>query len=159
MTARTYYAPHGGLPPQSELHTGRAVFTEAYAVIPKGVMSDIVASSLPFWDRTRAWVLARPLSGFAETFAQYIMEVAPGGGSDRPEPEADAERETFSRLNAAYVEKFGFPFIIAVKDNTKAGILAAFRARIDNDRDTEFATACTQVERIAELRLATLLPA
>jgi (S)-ureidoglycine aminohydrolase len=95
MTARTYYAPHGGLPPQSELHTGRAVFTEAYAVIPKGVMSDIVASGLPFWDRTRAWVLARPLSGFAETFSQYIMEVAPGGGSDRPEPEADAEAVLF----------------------------------------------------------------
>ena len=71
----------------------------------------------------------------------------------------DGERETFSRLNAAYVEKFGFPFIIAVKDNTKAGILAAFTARIDNDRAAEFATACRQVERIAELRLKDLLPA
>jgi OHCU decarboxylase len=71
----------------------------------------------------------------------------------------DEERETFTRLNDAYTEKFGFPFIIAVKDNTKAGILAAFRARIDNDRDTEFATACRQVERIAELRLKDLLPA
>ena len=46
-----------------------------------------------------------------------------------------------------------FPFIIAVKDNTKATILEAFRRRIDNDRDTEFAEACRQVERIAELRL------
>ena len=71
----------------------------------------------------------------------------------------DEERETFTRLNDAYTEKFGFPFIIAVKDNTKAGILAAFRARLDNDRDTEFATACRQVERIAELRLTDLLPA
>ncbi len=70
----------------------------------------------------------------------------------------DDERETFTRLNDAYTEKFGFPFIIAVKDNTRAGILAAFRARIDNDRDTEFATACRQVERIAELRLNALLP-
>ena len=70
----------------------------------------------------------------------------------------DEERETFTRLNAAYVEKFGFPFIIAVKDNTKAGILAAFRTRIDNDRDTEFATACRQVERIALLRLKDILP-
>lgn len=91
MTERTYYAPTGGLPAQTELHTGRAVFTEAYAVIPKGVMSDIVTSYLPFWDRTRLWVLSRPLSGFAETFSQYIMEVQPGGGSDQPEPEADAE--------------------------------------------------------------------
>ncbi|MBL0935752.1 MAG: (S)-ureidoglycine aminohydrolase [Rhizobiaceae bacterium] len=91
MTERTYYAPTGGLPAQTELHTGRAVFTEAYAVIPKGVMSDIVTSYLPFWDKTRLWVLSRPLSGFAETFSQYIMEVQPGGGSDQPEPEADAE--------------------------------------------------------------------
>ena len=95
MDARSYYAPHGGLPPQTQLHTGRAVFTEAYAVIPRGVMSDIVASCLPFWDDTRAWILARPLSGFAETFSQYIMEVGPGGGSERPEPDADAEGALF----------------------------------------------------------------
>ncbi|MED5501357.1 MAG: (S)-ureidoglycine aminohydrolase, partial [Pseudomonadota bacterium] len=68
---RTYYAPHGGLPPQSQLIHGRAVFTEAYAVIPKGVMSDIVTSFLPHWEKTRLWVLSRPLSGFAETFSQY----------------------------------------------------------------------------------------
>jgi (S)-ureidoglycine aminohydrolase len=95
MSGRTYYAPTGGLPPQTQLLTDRAVFTEAYAVIPKGVMSDIVASPLPHWDKTRAWVIARPLSGFAETFSQYIMEVLPGGGSDRPEPDAGAEGALF----------------------------------------------------------------
>ena len=71
----------------------------------------------------------------------------------------DDEREIFTGLNTAYVGKFGFPFIIAVKDNTKASILAAFRSRIDNDRDAEFATACRQVERIALLRLKDILPA
>ncbi len=91
MAERTYYAPHGGQPRQTELMTDRAVFTEAYAVIPKGVMRDIVTSYLPFWENTRAWVLARPLSGFAETFSQYIMEVGPGGGSDKPELDAGAE--------------------------------------------------------------------
>jgi (S)-ureidoglycine aminohydrolase len=95
MTSRSYYAPHGGHPPQSELLTGRAVFTEAYAVIPKGVMRDIVTSFLPFWEKTRAWVIARPLSGFAETFSQYIMEVAPGGGSDKPELDPEAEGVLF----------------------------------------------------------------
>ena len=92
---RRYYAPTGGLPAQTELHTGRAVFTEAYAVIPRGVYSDIVTSYLPHWQDTRAWIIARPLSGFAETFAQYVMEVAPGGGSDRPEPDAGAEAALF----------------------------------------------------------------
>ncbi|MCV0393996.1 MAG: allantoinase PuuE [Rhizobiaceae bacterium] len=71
----------------------------------------------------------------------------------------DAERTRFTELNAAYVEKFGFPFIIAVKDNTKASILAAFERRIANDRDGEFTTACRQVERIAQLRLRDILPA
>ena len=71
MKGPTYYAPTGGLPPQTQLLTGRAVFTEAYAVVPRGVYSDIVTSYLPFWDKTRLWVIARPLSGFAETFSQY----------------------------------------------------------------------------------------
>ena len=95
VSTRSYYAPSGGHPPQTDLLTGRAVFTEAYAVIPKGVMRDIVTSYLPFWEETRLWVLSRPLSGFAETFSQYIMEVAPGGGSDKPEPDAHAEGVLF----------------------------------------------------------------
>lgn len=95
MSDRSYYAPRGGLPGQTELLTGRAVFTEAYAVIPRGTMADIVTSFLPQWEATRAWVLARPLSGFAETFSQYIMEVAPGGGSTRPEPNPEAQGVLF----------------------------------------------------------------
>ena len=65
----------------------------------------------------------------------------------------DKERATFTKLNDDYTSKFGFPFIIAVRDNTKASIMEAFRRRIDSDRDAEFAEACRQVERIAELRL------
>ena len=95
MSPGTYFSSLGGHPPQTELLTGRAVFTEAYAVIPKGVMRDIVTSYLPFWDKTRAWIIAHPLSGFAETFSQYIMEVAPGGGSTKPEPDVNAEAGLF----------------------------------------------------------------
>ena len=95
MSDRPYYAPTGGLPPQTQLLTDRAMFTEAYAVIPKGCFSDIVTSYLPFWERARFWVMARPLSGFAETFSQYIGELAPGGGSDRPETNPQAEAVLF----------------------------------------------------------------
>ena len=70
----------------------------------------------------------------------------------------DDERATFQRLNAEYVARHGFPFIIAVRDNTKDSILTAFHRRIANDSATEFATACAQVERIAELRLKDILP-
>jgi chitin deacetylase len=69
----------------------------------------------------------------------------------------DGERAEFTKLNAEYTKKFGFPFIIAVRDHTKASILAAFKTRVANDRDAEFATACRQVERIARLRLDALL--
>ena len=70
----------------------------------------------------------------------------------------DAERERFTELNSAYVAKFGFPFIIAVRGRSKDDILAAFETRIGNDRDTELETACRQVERIALLRLKDMLP-
>lgn len=70
----------------------------------------------------------------------------------------DDERATFQKLNTGYVARHGFPFIIAVRDNTKASILAAFHTRTGNDSATEFATACAQVERIAELRLKDILP-
>ncbi|MEL6607748.1 MAG: bifunctional allantoicase/(S)-ureidoglycine aminohydrolase [Pseudomonadota bacterium] len=92
---KTYYAPRGGLPnPKTRAHD-RSVFTNAYAVIPRGVMSDIVASFLPGWVGARAWILARPLTGFAETFAQYIVELIPGGLSTAPEPDKEAEAILF----------------------------------------------------------------
>ena len=95
MSEPRYYAPTGGHPSQRELTTDRAVFTEAYAVLPRGTMRDIVTSRLPFWEGTRLWVIARPLSGFAETFSQYIVEVSPGGGSDKPEIDPGAEGVLF----------------------------------------------------------------
>lgn len=71
----------------------------------------------------------------------------------------DDERAAFTALNDTYTSKFGFPFIIAVRDNTKASIMAAFQRRIAQDRETEFSEACRQVERIAELRLLEKFPA
>ena len=91
----TYATPPGGLPSQSDKMTGRAIFTESYAFLPAGVMRDIVTSNLPHWANTRAWIIARPMTGFAETFAQYIVEVGPNGGSDNPEPDSNAEAVLF----------------------------------------------------------------
>ncbi|MGA1802359.1 2-oxo-4-hydroxy-4-carboxy-5-ureidoimidazoline decarboxylase [Rhizobium sp. HT1-10] len=78
-----------------------------------------------------------------------------GAGLDRLSPQ---EHARFTELNGAYVSKFGFPFIIAVKGLSKDDILEAFELRINNDRETEFATATAQVEKIALLRLKTMLP-
>jgi chitin deacetylase len=70
----------------------------------------------------------------------------------------DAERARFTALNTAYTARHGFPFIIAVRDHSKAGILAAFEARLEATAEAEFETACGQVERIALLRLKDMLP-
>ena len=70
----------------------------------------------------------------------------------------DAERSRFTELNTAYVSRFGFPFILAVKGRSKSEILENFERRIGNDHETELATACRQVEEIAWLRLADKLP-
>ena len=70
----------------------------------------------------------------------------------------DNEREQFTALNTRYVETFGFPFIIAVKGRSKDEILSSFKIRIANDRQTEFNTACREVEKIALLRLQDMLP-
>lgn len=95
MSRAPYYAPEGGLPPQTQLLTDRAMFTESFAVIPKGTMTDIVTSNLPFWKDSRFWVIARPMSGFSETFSHYIAEVAPGGGSDTPDLNIEAQSVLF----------------------------------------------------------------
>lgn len=76
-----------------------------------------------------------------------------GAGLDQCSAEEFAD---FQSLNAAYKEKFGFPFIIAVKGLDRAAILAAFRARLTHDQETEFDTAITQIHRIALLRLSDL---
>ena len=76
---------------------------------------------------------------------------------------ADLDRLTseeiaeFTRLNAAYREKFGFPFVICARENKKASILAAFAARQGNSREQEIATALGEVAKICRLRLRDLV--
>lgn len=66
------------------------------------------------------------------------------------------EYDRFQNLNQRYKQKFGFPFIMAVRYSNRHEILAAFATRLENDRDTEFATALTQIHKIARLRLEAL---
>lgn len=73
-----------------------------------------------------------------------------GAGLDQCTPE---ELATFTELNDTYRSKFGFPFIMAVKGATKEQILAGFKERVPNDRDTEFDQALNEVHKIAGFRL------
>ena len=66
------------------------------------------------------------------------------------------ELKKFQNLNTDYKKKFGFPFIMAVRDSTRGQILQAFCSRIENDYDEEFEVALQEIHQIAKLRLATL---
>ncbi|WP_108880909.1 allantoinase PuuE [Anderseniella sp. Alg231-50] len=98
--------------------------------------------------------LAGKLAAAKRLTAESTREQA-GAGLDAL---TDEERERFIKLNTDYVDRFGFPFIIAVKGLDKARILEAFEQRISHEPDVEFAEACRQVERIALLRLKDMLP-
>lgn len=71
-------------------------------------------------------------------------------GLDRLSPE---EVATFTRLNTAYQNRFGFPFVICVRENRKQGILAGFDARLGHTGEQEIATALAEIKKIARLRL------
>ncbi|MDZ7644716.1 MAG: 2-oxo-4-hydroxy-4-carboxy-5-ureidoimidazoline decarboxylase [Woeseiaceae bacterium] len=67
-----------------------------------------------------------------------------------------AEYERFRQYNAAYRERFGFPFVMAVRGSNRHAILAAFEERLKNDADTELQRAMTEIHKIARLRLEAL---
>jgi OHCU decarboxylase len=86
------------------------------------------------------------------TTASTGEQTSAGLNTLTPEQLAD-----FQRLNTAYRERFGFPFIICARLNSKDTILASFHARLDNSSETEFDAALAEVSKIARLRLADLL--
>jgi len=63
------------------------------------------------------------------------------------------EYERFQVLNRRYKEKFGFPFVMAVRGSSREEILAAFEARLENTREAEFVNAIAEIHKIAGLRL------
>jgi OHCU decarboxylase len=110
-------------------------------------------------DERMAVLRAHPdLAGKLATARHLTPESSAEQASAALDALTDAERAAFEGLNAAYTAKHGFPFIIAVRDHSKAATLRAFQARLDQDSQTEFAAACAQVERIALLRLKDMLP-
>ncbi len=84
-----------------------------------------------------------------ELTAESTVEQA-SAGLDQCSPE---EFERFQRLNGAYRDKFGFPFVMAVRGSSRSQILDAFAARLENDYDLEFETALAEIHKIARLRL------
>jgi len=103
-------------------------------------------------DRQIALVRAHPeLAGKVATVDSEREQSS--AGLDRLERD---EYETLVSANAAYREKFGFPFVICVRDHDKPSILEAAQARVRNDPATELRTALAEIARIAHHRLEAL---
>ena len=105
-------------------------------------------------DRRLALIRAHPdLAGTAsiagELTAESTAEQA-SAGLDHCTPD---EYERFQSFNSAYMDKFGFPFVMAVRDSSRAEILVAFERRLGNDYDEEFETAIAEIHQIARLRV------
>ncbi len=100
-----------------------------------------------------ALIRAHPELASRARMADASVREQSGAGLDQCSP---AEFEAFQRLNAAYNDRFGFPFIVAVKGLARADILRAFETRLANEPETEFATAIAEIHRIAGFRLAEL---
>ena len=89
----------------------------------------------------------------AGTLGSHSAGEQSGLGLDRLDDDAF---ERFDRLNAAYRERFGIPFIIAVRAQTRDSVIAAFETRLHHDQESEIATALDEIDRIAGFRLADL---
>ncbi|MCA0422833.1 MAG: allantoinase PuuE [Proteobacteria bacterium] len=108
-------------------------------------------------DQKRDLILKHPdLAGKLAMAKQLTAESTAEQASAGLDHLTDAEKARFTALNDAYKARFGFPYILAVKGRTKAEILANFEERLGNNPEQEFATALTQIERIALLRLSDL---
>jgi OHCU decarboxylase len=106
------------------------------------------------YDRKLELIRAHPdLAGKAAVAGELTKESSAeqsAAGIDQCTPE---EYEQFQSLNAEYREKFGFPFVMAVRDSNRVDILTAFAKRLKNDEAIEFATAIEEIHKIARLRL------
>lgn len=105
-------------------------------------------------DEQIALIRAHPDLGSKAKMAEASVQEQAGLGLDRLDSQ---EYARFQLLNQAYKNKFGFPFIIAVKNQTKASFLEAFERRLPNNIETEIAQAIAEINKIAWFRLQNLV--
>lgn len=116
------------------------------------VMADCVDNASR--ERQLELICAHPdLAGMASIAGTLTEESTAEQASAGLDQCSQEEYARFQAMNAGYWEKFGFPFVMAVRGSTRADILDAFAARLQNDYDEEFETALAEIHKIARLRL------
>jgi OHCU decarboxylase len=108
-------------------------------------------------ERKLALIRAHPdLAGKAAISGDLTVESTAEQSSAGIDQCTQEEYQQFQELNDRYKEKFGFPFVMAVRDSNRHEILSAFGSRLDNELQTEFDTAIREIHKIASLRLQEL---
>jgi OHCU decarboxylase len=158
MTEREFLMRYGGIYENSPWVAEKAaplVDGSADIDVIARVMVDCVDNASR--ERQLALICAHPdLAGKAAVAGELTDDSRSeqaSAGLDQCSPE---EYERFQALNRAYRRKFGFPFVMAVRNCSRAQILAAFESRLENDYDEEFENALLEIHRIARLRLVAL---
>jgi len=119
------------------------------------VMADCVDNASS--DRQLALIRAHPdLAGRAQVAGELTAESTSEQSSAGLDQCSEEEWSRFQTLNDAYWKRFGFPFVMAVRNSSRGDILDAFDARLNNDPDLEFETALQEIHKIARLRLAAM---
>lgn len=119
------------------------------------MMADCVDNAAT--EKQLALIRAHPdLAGKAELAGELTEDSTSEQASAGLDQCSEREYEQFQTLNAAYWEKFGFPFVMAVRGSHRAAILDTFEARLGNDHALEFETALVEIHKIARLRLETM---
>lgn len=154
LSAAAFAARYGSLFEHSPWVVERAEQRRPFANLHAGLMSTVHAATR---DEQLDLIRAHPeLAGKAaidRTLTDASAAEQAGAGLDRM---TTCEYARFHDLNAAYRQRFEFPFIICVRLTDKAGILAAMEQRLANERNAEIATAIAQIGEIVRLRLKDL---
>jgi 2-oxo-4-hydroxy-4-carboxy-5-ureidoimidazoline decarboxylase len=151
----TFIARYGALFEHSPWVVARAAERLPFSSLHGGLMQ-VVQDATP--EEQLALIRAHPeLAGKAAVDGTLTHASAAEQASAGLDQLTQEEFDRFHALNAAYADKFDFPFIICVRLTNKGGILEAMQRRLDNDRETEIGTALEQIGEIVRLRLENIL--
>jgi len=157
LTKDVFIARYGGIYEHSPWVT-EALWESGQAIDDPMALGDVMQITVEAAGRTKQITLLRAHPDLAGRLALADLTIESsteqrGAGLDCCN---ETELSEFQRLNDTYKERFGFPFILAVKGHDRASILDIFRRRVKNDPETEFREAMTQVHQIARFRLQAL---
>lgn len=161
MSQQAFVARFGSLYEHSPWVAQRT-WESASGAVPDNLdgLADALAATLDAAARSEqmALILAHPdLAGKAAIAGQLTTESTDEQTSAGISQCSELEFEQFQQLNESYKQKFGFPFIMAVRGSNKRMILQAFKQRVQHDAETEFALALQEINKIARLRLQAMV--